>query len=94
MKVSKELLGRVATNARLTLTEEELERLLPQLEEILKAFAELDKVDTRDVPPSFHPIALKPVVRADHLGQCLTTEAALSLTPHKRANFFRGPKVV
>lgn len=94
MNVSKELLKRIAASSRLYLSDSDAERLLPQVKEILDAFAQLDKVDTKNVKPSFHPLEIKNVSRQDVPGKCLSQEDALSLTEHKRGAYFRGPKVV
>ena len=44
MKITQELVGRIAQLARLTLSEEEKERMGGQLEEILASVAVLDKL--------------------------------------------------
>ena len=94
MGITKELVERIASNARINLSDDEIEKLLPQLKEILAAFSELDKVDTKNVQPSFHPIEIKNVSRDDIKGECLPQEQALSLTPHKCDGYFRGPKTL
>ena len=94
MKVDKELIEHVAELARLKLTNEEIEKFLPQLKEILDAFSKLDEIDVKDVKPSFQPIDLKNVMREDKAEQCLTQEEALSLTEHKKDGYFKGPRAV
>lgn len=94
MKVDKELIEHVAELARLKLTNEEIEKFLPQLKEILDAFSKLDEIDVKDVKPSFQPIDLKNVMREDKVEKCLTQEEALSLTEHKKDGYFKGPRAV
>lgn len=94
MKIDKKLLERTAELARLKLTEKEIDNFLPQLKEVFKAFSELDKVDTKDTEPSFHPIELKDAMRGDNVGECLTQEEALSNTEHKKDGYFKGPRAV
>ncbi len=94
MKIDKKLLERTAELARLNLTEEEIKKFLPQLKEVFNAFSELDKVDTRNVKPSFQPVELKNVMREDNTDECLTQEEALSNTEHKKDGYFKGPRAV
>lgn len=94
MEVTKELVKRIAEQSRLNLSDEEIEKLIPQLKEILRTFSELDKLDTKNVEPSFHPIEIKNVLREDKTKGCLTNEKALSLAPHKKNNYFLGPKTL
>lgn len=94
MNVTKELVKKVAEQSRLTLTDSEIEKLVPQLKEILEAFSQLDKVETKNVEPSFHPIEIKNISRKDTTENCLSQEEALSLTQHKRNGYFVGPKTI
>lgn len=94
MEVTKDLVKKIASNARLNLSDDEVQTLLPQLKEILATFSDLDKIDTKDAKPSFHPIEIKNVLREDITGKCLSNEEALSLTGHKKNGYFRGPKAL
>ena len=94
MKVDKELIEHVANVARLKLTNEEIKEFLPQLKEILKAFEELQQVNTDKTKPSYHPIELKNAMREDIPKACLPNEQALKNTQHKNKGYFKGPKVV
>lgn len=94
MEITPELVKRVAANARLKLKEEEVKKFAAEMKEILANFEKLAEVNTDDVEPSFHPIPVKNVAREDKPGECLNREEALSLTPHKKDGYFRGPKVL
>ncbi len=93
-KVSKELLLRVAANARLSLTEREMDKFLPQLQDVLKSFSKLDELDVEGEEPSFQPVAKKNVFREDKAGKCITNKEALANTTHKKGGYFKGPRVV
>ena len=93
MKVNRELIEHVANVARLKLTNEEIKEFLPQLKEIIKAFEELQEVNTDNTKPSYHPVELKNALREDIPKTCLTNEQALKNTLHKD-NYFKGPKVI
>ena len=94
MKVDKELIKKVAENARLELSEAEINEFVPQLKEILDAFSTLDTLDTIRVRPSFQPVEIKDALREDKARQCLSQEEALKNTCHKKDGYFKGPRVV
>jgi aspartyl-tRNA(Asn)/glutamyl-tRNA(Gln) amidotransferase subunit C len=91
MKVDKELINHIADLARLRLTEEEIDKFLPQLKEILEAFSKLDEVETKNTKPSFHPVELKNIMREDKKTRCLTQEKALSNSKENKDGYFKGP---
>lgn len=92
MQVTKELIKKVADNARLKLSDAELESFIPELKEILEYFSKLNKLDTEGIKPSFHPIELKNITREDKPTRSLSSHEALSNTRHKKDNYFKGPK--
>ncbi len=94
MKLDKELLNSIATNARLTLTPKEEKDFIPQLKEILNVFSVLDKVNTKGVKPSFQPIPIKDVMREDIVEPCLTEEGIFLNVKNKENGFFKGPKAI
>ena len=92
-KVNKELLLEVAKNARLKLSEEEIEKFLPQFKEVLDSFSKLDEIDVSKEEPSFQPILVKNVFREDVVKESVSQETALKNTLHKKDGYFKGPKV-
>ena len=94
IKVDKGLLQKVAANARLNLSEQEIKEFLPQFKEILDSFNKLDKLDVSEEKPSFQPTPVKNVFREDKVEKCLSQKEALSNTKHKKEGYFLGPKVV
>lgn len=91
-KIDKELVKKVADNARLKLSEQEIEKFTKQLEDILQAFKEIDKVNTANVKPSFHPQEIKNIFREDKVKEWKWNP--LSNTKHKEGKNFKGPKIV
>jgi aspartyl-tRNA(Asn)/glutamyl-tRNA(Gln) amidotransferase subunit C len=91
-KIDKELVKRVTRNSRLKLSEEEIEKFTKQLSDILSAFKKIDKVDTTNVKPSFHPQEIKNVFREDIAKEWKWDP--LANTKHKEGKYFKGPKVV
>ena len=84
----------VALLARLRLTEEEKHRLTDDLNHILDQFAVLQQLDTTDIPPTAHAMALENVFRDDVSRPSLPRDAALREAPEARDEFFVVPRVV
>ena len=59
MEIDRKLLQHVAEVARLKLTEDEIKKFLPQLEEALEFFSKLQEVNTDGIKSNFQPIELK-----------------------------------
>ena len=94
MEITKELLEKVAKNARLELTEQEKKEFLPQLKEIMNSFKKLEVADVQNLAASFQPIFIKNITRDDIPEPCLTQEEALQNTNLKKDGFFKGPKTI
>jgi len=94
MEVNKGLVLKVAENARLRLSEAEVQKFIPQIKEILDNFSKLDEIDVKDVKPSFQPIEIKNNIREDKIGKCLSQEDALKNTIHKKDGYFKGPRAI
>lgn len=96
VEVNKELIKKVATNARLNLTEEELEKFVPQIKEIiLESFSKLDTIEI-DEKPSFQPIELSNKFRKDEAKASLSIEDTFSNVSKelRKENYIKGPKVL
>ena len=97
IEVTKELVKKVAENARLSLTDEELEKFTVELKEVIvDSFNKLDEVDVSDVSPSFQPIEQSNKFRKDEVKESLTQEEALeNVKESLRENgYIKGPKVL
>ena len=95
-KIDKELVRKVAENARLNLTDAELEKFTPQLEEvIIDSFNKLDKLEANE-EPSFQPIAQKNKFRADKPREPLSNKVALEnvIEQNREKGYIKGPKVL
>ena len=85
------LVKRLAKSSRLDLTDEEIIRYTEQLMVILDAFKTLEKVDTENVQPSFHPVEIINVLRDDKVEKWVWDP--LGNAVHKEGRKFRGPKI-
>jgi aspartyl-tRNA(Asn)/glutamyl-tRNA(Gln) amidotransferase subunit C len=79
----------VAGLARISLTDEELDRFTDQLQVVLEAIGQLNDVDTSDVPPSASVLPLENVMREDELRGSLPVEAVLAQAPDREGDLFR-----
>jgi aspartyl-tRNA(Asn)/glutamyl-tRNA(Gln) amidotransferase subunit C len=91
MAITREQVVHVAHLARLALTEEELERLVGQLDAILDAVSKVSELDLSDVPPTSHPLDLVNVLADDMPRPSLPREAALANAPQAEDGAFRVP---
>ncbi len=84
----------VASLAKLALSEEELQRVGRELNRILDYFAELQQLDTSQVPITSHAIPLLNVYREDEVGESLSPEEAVQNAPDGVDGYFRVPRIV
>jgi len=91
-RIDADTVQRVAKIARLDLTEQEIKKFTDELASILEAFAALDKVNTTNVEPSFHPQPLQNVWREDKAEKF--DWQPLANTKHKEGKYFKGPRIV
>ncbi|MBM3156233.1 MAG: Asp-tRNA(Asn)/Glu-tRNA(Gln) amidotransferase subunit GatC [Chloroflexi bacterium] len=89
MKLSREEVRHIALLARLGLSEDEVEKLREQISNILENFEILKKVDTTDVPPTSHPIALVNVMRDDEVAPSFPHREILANAPREEDGCFR-----
>lgn len=93
-QLSSDQVSRVAALARLELTVEETEKLKSQLNDILKQFGRLQKLDTDDIEPTWHSIPMQNVFREDAAGESLPRDSATQNAPGKRDGNFIVPQIV
>ena len=93
-QLSREEVEHVALLSRLALDDEERDRLGKEMNRILDAFAELQKLDTENVPPTSHAVPMVNVFREDEPGESLDREAALSNAPDRTDACFRVPLII
>lgn len=84
----------VAALARLDFSDAEKEKLVHELNDILKYVEQLNTLDTTNVEPLSHVIELHNVFRADASKPSLTQADALQNAPAKNDKFFKVPKVI
>ena len=93
-KISPDAVLKISRIARLYLNENETKNFSKDLNDVLRAFKELDKAITKNVEPSFQPLLVKNIFREDVVEPSISNEEALRNTRHKEKKFFRGPRAV
>jgi len=84
----------VARLARLGLSEEEKALFGRQLAAILDYADNLKKLDTENVPPTSHAVALKNVYREDRAIPCANVDDILANAPDRVDHMFRVPRII
>lgn len=84
----------VARLARLDLDDDEAERLGAELGQILDYVAQLDALDTADVPPTTHVLPVSTPWRDDAITARLDREEVLAASAEHDGQAFVVPKVV
>lgn len=89
--VDKREVQRAANNARLNLTQKEVNRFTEEFEEILEQFDKVQEVDTEDAEPAFHPIEVESRRRKDQKEDSISKEEAFANTENVEDDKFKGP---
>ncbi len=94
MSVSPEQVRHIATLARIAMSDEEIERLVPELNNILGWVEQLGEVDTEGVEPLTAVIEQKLRLREDKVTDGNCREEILANAPDAEHGFFAVPKVI
>jgi aspartyl-tRNA(Asn)/glutamyl-tRNA(Gln) amidotransferase subunit C len=94
MSVTSEQVRHIAKLARIAMSEEELERLVPELNNILGWVEQLGEVDTDGVEPLTAVIEQKLRLREDVVNDGNIRDDVLANAPDAQHGFFAVPKVI
>ena len=75
--------------ARIGLSDDEVSRFQNQLSQILDYFERLQEVDTENVPPTAHTLAMHNVMRDDEPHPSIDKEEVLANAPQREDDLFR-----
>jgi len=89
MALSRQDVKKIATLARLELTDEEQVLYQEQLSAVLAYAERLNELDLRDVPPTASAIPLKNVLREDEVRPSLAVEDTLFNAPDAELDQFK-----
>ena len=71
----------MARLARLELSEEEVERMIADLANVLDHIDKISELDLEGVPPTSHVVEVENALRPDESRPCLAREVALAAAP-------------
>ena len=91
MCMEEDKLKQVSDNARIRLTEDEVDTFSSDLDDVLEKFESLQEVDVENTEPAFHPVELNEETRADQKRSSLSQEEALSNSENTERGYFKGP---
>lgn len=94
MPLSPEEVRYVAGLARLALTDDEVDRLAPQLSKILDYAEQVGEVAADEVPPTSHPYQLRNVARPDEVRPSLARNEVLASAPVVEDERFAVPRIL
>jgi len=94
MSVSPEQVRHIAKLARIAMSDEELDRLLPELNNILSWVEQLAEVNTEGVEPLTAVIEQKLRLRDDAITDGNVRDEVLANAPEAQHGFFAVPKVI
>jgi len=94
MSIDKKTVEDVAHLARIELNAEELEKLSSQLEHILAFIDKLSLLNTENIVPTSHVLAINNILRKDEPKASLPIDKILKNAPEKQGSFFVVPKVI
>lgn len=92
--MSSEEVARLASLARIELTDDELAKFAGEFDAILDAVASVSEVASSDVPATSHPIPMSNVFRKDEVSGTLSQEEALSGAPESEDGRFVVPQIL
>jgi aspartyl-tRNA(Asn)/glutamyl-tRNA(Gln) amidotransferase subunit C len=94
MKITPQEVTHVANLARLHMSQEEVEEMTRQLDDILTYVAKLNELDTEGVVPTTHTISIVNAFREDEVKPSLEREETLANAPRQNGESFVVPRVI
>lgn len=93
-EISEQEVHHIADLAKLTLSDQEVQRLRHELNRILEYFQQLQQLPTEQVPGTSHAVQMENVYRSDEVTASLAVEEAVSNAPDQVDEFFRVPRII
>ncbi len=93
-RISRAEVERVALLARISLTDEEADRLVREFDSFLDYIDTLQEIDTEGVAPTAHPLSLPTPTRPDRPAAAMDVELVVANAPEAAESAFVVPKVI
>ncbi len=84
----------IAKLSRLDIDDSDLDKYVPQLQQILQYIEKLNELDTSGVEPTAHVLHLRNITREDDIKESLPNEDAMRSAPEVETGFFKVPPVI
>jgi aspartyl-tRNA(Asn)/glutamyl-tRNA(Gln) amidotransferase subunit C len=94
MKITPQEVSHVADLARLHMSQEEIDAMAKQLDDILTYVAKLNELDTGSIVATTHAISVVNAFREDEETLSLEREKTLANAPRQNSESFVVPKVI
>lgn len=94
MKITRDLLDKMAHLARLEVKEEDAEKMMSDMSALVTWVEKLNEVDTQGIEPLTTMSHEVNALRNDEVSAPLSHEEALKNAPLKNEDYFRVPKVL
>lgn len=93
--VSEDIIQKVAKLSRLNLTSSEIKEFSKDFDEVLEHFSILEKADISDVDEiNLHSVAKENILREDISSDKKLKDDALDISPHRKNDYFKGPRAI
>jgi len=93
-RITRSEVHRVARLARLSLSDDEADRMTTDLDHILEYAETLRELDTEGIEPTAHAIPLETPLRSDHAAPGIDPALAIGNAPEALDTAFVVPKVI
>ena len=95
-RITSDDVRKVAKLCRLDIPEDDIEKYSNQLEGILEYIAQLERIDTLNVPPTTRAVEVVNVFREDIVDSSNSDvrDKILGLAPQREGEFFKVPKIL
>ena len=95
-RITSDDVRKVAKLCRLEIPDDDIEKYSNQLEGILEYIAQLERIDTMNVPPTTRAVEVVNVFREDTIVSSSSDirDKILDLAPQREGEFFRVPKIL
>jgi aspartyl-tRNA(Asn)/glutamyl-tRNA(Gln) amidotransferase subunit C len=94
MKLDANQVRKIASLARLSVTDAEAEAYVTHMNKMLDYVAQLSEVDTSKVPALEHAVEMATPMREDRVSRLFDAARGLENAPAAELNMFRVPKVI
>ena len=93
-RITSDDVAKVAKLARLDIPDGLIDTYANQLEQILEYVSQLEKINTKNIPPTTRAVEVINVLRDDVVKESNIREELLELGPRREGEFYRVPKIL